>query len=201
MTEVKVPNIYQRIVGVMSDLSYIQKSDLKVNNQYRFVSHDQVTAAVHPLLVKHGICIMPTVQSSKQEGNRTEVQLAVGFINIDNPDDRFFVQSFGYGVDASDKGPGKAVSYAFKMACLKVFCLETGEDSDNDAKSVYEAPKCIEFDSMIPEDYTTKQKKQLQSFIEEIATSTGKNVSDIQREALKRPQEFFKAFETKKKDK
>ena len=55
MEKKEVPNIYQRIVAVMREVDYIQKSDKKVNNRYRFVSHDQVAATIHPALVKHRI--------------------------------------------------------------------------------------------------------------------------------------------------
>jgi len=128
----KVLNIHQRILAVMSELDYIQKGDKMVNGQYRFVSHDQVTAAIHPLLVKHGICVVTSIKSFVQNGNRSEVTLTVQFINADNPTDYVNSEWLGYGIDNSDKGPGKAVSYAFKYAILKTFVLETGDDPDMD---------------------------------------------------------------------
>lgn len=137
MTE-KSKNIYQRILGVMADVEYIQKGDKKVNNQYRFVSHDQVSGTLHPYLVKHGICVVPTCDFMKQDGNRTELKLKVRFVNADMPDDFIEMESYGYGIDTGDKGIGKAYSYAYKYALLKTFCLETGDDPDNDASSVHE---------------------------------------------------------------
>lgn len=124
-------NIFQRIVDVMSELDYIQKGDKKVNGQYTFASHDQVTAAIHPLFVKHGICCIPTVDKSEQLGTRTEVTLRVRFVNIDDSKDWVESNWLGFGIDAGDKGPGKAISYAYKYAILKTFCLETGDDPDN----------------------------------------------------------------------
>jgi hypothetical protein len=125
-------NIYQRVLAVMSELSYVQKGDKTVNNQYRFVGHDAVSEAIHPMLVKHGIAMIPSVSGWKQDGNRTEVDVTVSFINVDKPEDRFEVQTFGFGVDQQDKGPGKAVSYATKYAVLKTFVLETGDDPEKD---------------------------------------------------------------------
>lgn len=133
-------NIYQKIVAVMGEIDCIQKSDKKVNGQYTFVSHDQVTAAIHPVLVKFGIVIIPTVETCIQVGNRTEVTLNVSFVNADVPADRFSLVSVGYGIDSSDKGPGKAVSYAYKYALLKAFCLETSDDPDKDVKSKHIIP-------------------------------------------------------------
>jgi hypothetical protein len=42
-----------------------------------------------------------------------------------------------YGIDDSDKGPGKAISYAVKYALLKALGLETGDDPDEDQASVH----------------------------------------------------------------
>ena len=123
-------NIHQRINAVMQDIAYVQKEDKKVNNQYKFVSHDAVTAAVRPHLVTHGITVIASVANHNQDGNRTEVDLVVNFHNIDDPSDTVSVNVFGYGVDQQDKGPGKAFSYAKKYAFLQTFCLETGDDPE-----------------------------------------------------------------------
>ena len=143
MEKKEAPNIYQRIVAVMREVDYIQKSDKKVNNQYRFVSHDQVAATIHPALVKHGIAVIPNVIQMKQDGNRTEIILEVSFINADNPQDMFKVTYPGLGIDPSDKGAGKAISYAIKYAILKTFVLETGDDPDNDAEAKYVPEKVL----------------------------------------------------------
>ena len=138
-------NIHQRINAVMADISYIQKGDKMVNNQYRFISHDQVSAALHPLLVKHGINIVPTIVEHSIEWREykdkydntkfrgfTEVTADVAFQNIDVLAETVISRQVGYGIDEQDKGIGKAVSYACKYAMLKVFCLETGDDPEQD---------------------------------------------------------------------
>ncbi len=134
-------NIYQRILDIMSEVSYIQKEDKKVAGQYRYVSHDAVASIIHPQLVKHGVVVIPTVKEMMQDGNRTSVCLLVTFINADAPEESFVVESYGYGIDTADKGPGKSVSYAYKYALLKTFCLETGDDPDQDQNVKYEPPK------------------------------------------------------------
>ncbi len=187
-------NIYQRVLGVMSELDYIQKSDKQVNNQYRFVSHDQVTAKIHPLAVKYRFLMIPTVASHSQEGNRTTVDQIVHFINVDKPEDQFSINTFGYGVDPSDKGPGKAMSYAFKLAALKALMLETGEDPDQDQNTRYEPPKCLEFDLALPSEFKAVDLRKLNQFLAECAESTGKNVEDIKKEALARMDQFLEAF-------
>lgn len=142
-------NIYQRILAIMSEVDYIQKGEKTVNNQYRFVAHDQVTAILHPKLVKYGVVVVPSVKSLTQDGNRTSVCLEVAFVNVDCHTDVIRLESWGYGVDSSDKGPGKAVSYAYKYALLKLFCLETGDDPDNDQQTQYEGPTAMNYNDFI----------------------------------------------------
>lgn len=125
-------NVYQRLLAVMESVSYVQKEDKKVNNQYRFVSHDAVAAKVRPALIANGIVPTVSVKHHSQDGNMTTAVLTVRFVNVDNPADFVEVDSFGYGIDPQDKGPGKAVSYAFKYALLKTLCLETGDDPERD---------------------------------------------------------------------
>ena len=98
MTEPK--NLTCRMLDIMADLDYIQKGDAKVNNQYRFVSHDQVTAAIHPLLVKHRVLAIPSTVEHIQEGNRTQSKIRTTFINVDNPNESLSVDFWGYGVDS-----------------------------------------------------------------------------------------------------
>ena len=134
-------NIYQRMLKVTESVERVPKGDKKVGNLYKFTSHDAVMAALRPAFVEFGICMIPTVTSWKQDSNRTEVDMSIDFVNCDKPEDRVTVQTFGYGIDSQDKGPGKAISYAVKYACLKAFALDTGDDPDNDQSAVYKPAK------------------------------------------------------------
>lgn len=156
------PNIYQRLHAVMKDVGYVQKESKKVNNQYTFVSHDAVTAKLRPSLIENGIVPVTTVKSHTQDGNRTEVDIEVKFVNVDNPEDSVTVTAFGYGIDGQDKGPGKAISYAFKYACLKTFALETGDDPERDQ---------IEYE---PDYITEEQAANLVALAEEVGADLGK---------------------------
>lgn len=172
MTQQKtLPNVYQRILLIMADLDYIQKGDAKVNGMYRFVSHDQVTAAIHPLLVKHGLVLLPTVIECSQEIDaanpkqcKTTIKIQVSIINSDSPTECIIVHSYGQGIDNADKGIGKAYSYAYKYALLKTFNLETGDDPDNDAKTKF-TPETAE-----------QGKKKLQEFVISIGLSDEEQV-------------------------
>lgn len=125
-------NIHQRLAEVMQSVTYIQK-EAKQGMQYKIVSHDKVTAKVRPALLAAGIVYYPIRCEHTHNGNRAECEMTVRFVNIDDPTDFFEVQTFGYGVDSQDKGPGKAMSYAVKYALLKALGLETGDDADHDS--------------------------------------------------------------------
>ena len=131
-TKKEAKNIHQRLAKVMADVTYIQK-ERKQGMQYTIVSHDAVTAKVRPALLENGIVYYPTRCGHTHNGNRAECSMTVRFVNIDDPEDIFEVETFGYGVDNQDKGPGKAMSYAVKYALLKALGLETGDDADHDS--------------------------------------------------------------------
>jgi hypothetical protein len=122
-------NIAQRLNAVMAEVDYVQK-EKKAGMQYSIVSHDAVTGKVRPIMQAHGVVYYPRNLRVTQNGNRTEAFFTVRFENIDDRSDFIDVETFGYGVDQQDKGPGKAMSYGVKYALLKVLGLETGDDPD-----------------------------------------------------------------------
>lgn len=149
-------NLFQRINLVRTKVDYIQKAN-KVQN-YKAVTHDQVTALIRDYLVEFGIVIMPALVAStmiKTDGMtssgtpiyRYESEFSFTFVNCDDPADRYTVERVpAHANDTGDKAPGKALSYAKKMLVLKVFEIETGEDDESryetvDEKAEKNAPK------------------------------------------------------------
>lgn len=135
-------NIYQRINEVRKTNAYIKK-EKTVDGKYKVVTHDQITAELRGDLIAQGIVIEPylvehrvvqdTLMFMGQHKNpiiRLEGVVDVFFVNIDEPKDRACVRVPAHALDAGDKGPGKLVSYAVKMAALKLFSIETGEDDE-----------------------------------------------------------------------
>jgi hypothetical protein len=43
------------------------------------------------------------------------------------------IESIGSGIDSQDKATGKALTYAYKYALLRLFAIPTGEDPDRHA--------------------------------------------------------------------
>lgn len=133
-------NIMQRVLWVRDRVVRLGK-DSQVNNQYKAISHDKVTAFIRPKMVQAGIFSYVTCIKSKDaetgavndKGRRIVQHRAtfkIYFINAYNSDDWFAVKQTAYADDYGDKAPGKASSYAMKYALLKTFMIETGEEDE-----------------------------------------------------------------------
>lgn len=132
-------NIYQRIHGAMTDAKPVAKTQ-KDGIKFKFHGHEGVSAMVKALAEKWRFVIEASVierelQVLELYGKPRPLcilTVRVRFVSIDNPTDHMESVTVGYGVDESDKGPGKALSYAIKMAELKTFSIHDGEKLDNE---------------------------------------------------------------------
>ena len=135
-------NLLQRINEVRKAVDYVQK-DRSVSTgagggSYKAVTHDAVTALVREHMVEHGVVCWPNLIESqslpKEEGVkqfRYEATYEFTFCNVDDRTDTLTMRIQAHAMDNADKAPGKALSYAMKMAFLKLYNLETGEDEES----------------------------------------------------------------------
>lgn len=133
-------NIHQRIHIIMGEVGPLLPDkmhpvfkDKKKVGEFPYNSHDGVTAHIKAKFLEHGVLPLSTVVDHRLNGNRTELTVDTSFINIEDPSDKVTVRTIGYGADHTDKGPGKALSYAVKSAFLKVLMLNSQEDTGEDA--------------------------------------------------------------------
>ena len=137
--EVAKLNIYQRLHGAMADAKPVAKT-AQAGIKFRFHGHEAVSAMVKALAEKWRIVVESSVVGHNFEVTEIygkprplcALTVRVRWINIDKPEEYSEVQTIGYGVDESDKGPGKALSYALKMAQLKALLIHDGEKLDNE---------------------------------------------------------------------
>jgi len=134
----KDKNIHQRLNAIMAEVNYIKK-DKKIEvgrGSYSVTGHDAVTKLIHPLLVKHGINLIPSVASLQTEALKDKygkditlarVEMTFRWVNIDDPEDFFVNTCHGFGLGNDDKTVGKGISYAQRYIVLKTLHLETGE--------------------------------------------------------------------------
>ncbi len=151
-------NIYQRVLAVMGEISYLKK-DAKVMS-YKAITHDKVVSSVRSHLIEHGIVIeQDLVHSEVLQGNKPiySARYSISFVNVDSPEDRLTVHHDAHAVLTDDKSPGKTNSYALKNAILKTFMIETGENDEesNKVETVQSKPQT--------EDVTSKDKPKIKT--------------------------------------
>lgn len=146
-------NIYQRMAAITAELRTVAKN-LTVptggKNSYKAVSERDILDAVKPLEEKHGVFSYPVSrnilesnmlesektyngQTTKTTTFMTRIETLYRFVNVDNPAEYIDTVTFAEGIDAQDKGSGKAMTYADKYALMKAYKISTGDDPDQDA--------------------------------------------------------------------
>ena len=142
-------NIFQRMSAVTADLQTVAKNltvSTGKNNTYKAVSERDIIDAVKPIEGKHGIYSYPydrqviesQILESEYNGNKkttffSRIRVTYRFVNVDKPDEYIDMVTFAEGIDAQDKGSGKAMTYADKYALMKAYKISTGDDPDQNA--------------------------------------------------------------------
>lgn len=146
-------NIYKRLSKITDELGVVAKNlevQTGVSKSYKAVSERDVIDAVKPLEVKHGVYSYPVsreviesnlLESETTYNNKTtkkttfmtRIKTVYRFVNVDDPAEFVETTVFSEGIDAQDKGSGKAMTYADKYALMKAYKLSTGDDPDASA--------------------------------------------------------------------
>lgn len=138
-TKTATLNIRQRINKVMQEVDYVKRESA---GQGTGVKYDEVMAKLRPSMIKHGINLEVSevgqiaqvgelVAKSGAKQSLYQGQLEVRLVNIDEPTDYVPYIVTAHGADNGDKAPGKINTYAAKVALLKAFALETGENEES----------------------------------------------------------------------
>jgi hypothetical protein len=153
------PKVYAAIAKVMSDVGKAGITKDKKNEQqgYKFRGIDDVYNALSGFLSAAGLCILPRVlkrevteRTTKNGGVLFYVVLDVEFDLVCAEDgSRHTVSVVGEAMDSGDKATNKAMSAAYKYACMEVFCIPTEGDNDADAKTHDVAAKEVPEDCWI----------------------------------------------------
>ena len=174
-------NIYESIIGVMSELGAIGKDRRNQQQGFAYRGIDDVMNNIQPLLCKHKIFIVPEVLEQTRE-ERTNSKgttllysiLKVRFNFIADDGSSVSAVTIGEGMDSGDKASNKAMSVAFKYACFQVFCIPTEEMVDPDAESYQVAPQA---------DVITLAKKRAE--VMKLANDKGVSIKAIEENCKK----------------
>lgn len=135
--------VYKAINAIQTALSKtgILKDRKNAQQGYNFRGIDDVYNALSPLLSAHGLVILPRVLTrtattvlSKAGGtlNFVVVEAEFDFVAVEDGS-KHTVKMFGEAMDSADKATNKAMSAAYKYACLEAFAIPTESDNDADA--------------------------------------------------------------------
>lgn len=135
-------NVYQLIARAQATISKegIAKDKSNVQQNYKFRGIDDVYNALSPILAECGLCILPTVlerdvveRTTKSGGALFYVTVKVRFDFVSSHDNsKHEVVMFGEAMDSGDKATNKALSAAYKYACMQTFAIPTEGDNDAD---------------------------------------------------------------------
>lgn len=135
-------NIYQSINAIMTEVEAVGKNKENISQHFKFRGIDDVMNAIHPLLAKHKVFVVPEVITRERE----ERQTAKGgnlIYSICDIKFKFYAEdgssveaiTTGEGMDSGDKATNKAMAIAFKYALFQVFCIPTEEMKDPDSNT------------------------------------------------------------------
>jgi len=131
--------LHTAILAVMSKVQYLNKSESVQN--FKAVSSEKVISAVREAMIENLLTIRPLiVEPSRthefwEEANKRKNQFVTHTLvtfRIEHAETGEYIDfmSDGTGIDALDKAPGKALTYALKSALLNVFMIPTGHKQD-----------------------------------------------------------------------
>lgn len=144
-------SIYKAINAVQKALAKtgIRKDRKNESQGYKFRGIDDVYNALAPLLADNGLCILPrciareVVERTNAKGTALfYVTVCAEFDFVASEDgSKHTIVTYGEAMDSGDKATNKAMSAAYKYACMQAFAIPTEGDNDADSTTHEVAPK------------------------------------------------------------
>ena len=134
---IKHASLHDAMVAIAKDLMVgIGKSRTNTHQNYQFRSVDDVLNAVGPALARHGVIAIPkfTEMTRSENGKMTRIFLH-GFVNYAGYGSEYIAETWGEGLDSSDKATAKAMSFAMKYAHIYTFNIPVVGTDDGDFSS------------------------------------------------------------------
>ena len=188
------------INNVMKEATEVAKNSRvgKGSNAYDGLKDVDVKSLIQPLMQKNNLALFPVsidIQTEKEVWEQEEtwngstqvkrkrqffVEVKTKYMIVHESGQSIEIVGFGHGIDSADKAPGKAQTYALKMALMYTFLIPAGniDDSDSTHSDDIETPKT-------QDKYKSKKQGDLtksgQSFIQyAIKVGKDKALSDTQ---------------------
>jgi len=170
-------NLIKAVIAVMNDVKGIEKSMTvgNGNSSYKGVPDKEVKKILGQSMAKNGLCILPTGIKPNIKIERWEeadysgkiktkqtvfTEVTATYLLMHESGESQEISGYGHGVDAQDKGAGKATTYALKYALLYSFLVPTGDidDADSTHSQEYSVKANQAFDASMIDDCHTEQE-------------------------------------------
>lgn len=142
--------VYQKIAEVTAAMAGegISKSRSNTKQGYKFRGIDDVYNALSRHLATAGLCILPRIINRECVDRQTANGSALFYVTVTAEFDvvaaedgsTHTIRTYGEAMDSADKATNKAMSAAYKYACMQMFCIPTEGDNDADATTHEVAP-------------------------------------------------------------
>lgn len=138
----KPQGLFQKLLWVRQHIESLNKSDENKFHKFSFVSSTNCLSVVRPLLDQVGVLLVPRVtnttlhfiKTDRGKGEQfTELCIEYKWIDVESKQE-LICEWYGQGSDSSEKGVGKALTYAEKYFFLKFFQIPTDEADPDEAK-------------------------------------------------------------------
>lgn len=190
-------NLFEKIQAVSNEIKNIEKN-LQIGKgpyAYKAVSDLDVILAVKEAETRHKLISIPVkqeiikseiVKTLKDNGNEVInyvdiIKMTTRIVDLENPQNFVEIESFGRGLDSSDKGFGKASTYARKYALLNAYKIATGEDPDKEKDKPQIAVKEDEIKDIVV-NYMMTDNNYLQNILSYFNMG---HIDDLNKEQIK----------------
>lgn len=164
--------VYQCINAVQKQIASIGISKTNKNQQqgYTFRGIDDVYNTLSPILANAGLCILPRMINRNCVEKINVKGTVLFYVTVDAEFDliaaedgsKHTIKTFGEAMDSGDKATNKAMSAAYKYACMQAFAIPTEGDNDAD-KTTHEPIKPVSAKSVSKDIFD-----QMDSFTQDI---------------------------------
>lgn len=201
-------NIYEKMLAITNEIGTINKNLIVGfgSNKYKAVGEADVLKAVRQLELKYGVYSYPsnrritesnvmTVKNAKGEEKTNlfmRLEVTYTFINVEKPEEKIDVTTYGDGIDSQDKAPGKAMTYADKYALLKAYKIVTGDDPDQEASGELKQNTIDNIKQQTLIQMVTDKQLPTEQIVLILNKCGYKKVADIREEDFKKVYEAIK---------
>lgn len=137
-------NLAQAVIKVMKEVKGMEKNSQvgSGNYGYKGTKDQDVKEVFNEALSKNGLCILPINITSNTKVDRWDdngkskqsvfTEINATYLLLHESGESQEIAGYGHGVDAQDKGAGKATTYALKNCLLYTFLTPVGKIDDTE---------------------------------------------------------------------